>query len=162
MHLVRDTVAMLRGSKSGGVEIGELTSISSPGRPVGWLRRVRSVVILSPPWEQSPFSHLLSFLQRLPPTVWTVRLFEPLPRGEPASHQEHGERLSILGDPRKSPSGGRPGAYYTTAIYCVPISRGRAFLAGTATANIWPDKVRLAFGDIYETLRIRTGHRLCR
>lgn len=68
MHLVRDTVAMLRGSKSRGVEIGELTSISSPGRLVGWLRRVRSVFILFPlPWEQSQFTLLLSLLQRLNP-----------------------------------------------------------------------------------------------
>ena len=36
LHLVCVTEAMLCGSKGGGFEIGELTSISTPGRLAGW------------------------------------------------------------------------------------------------------------------------------
>lgn len=165
MHVVRDTVAMLCGSKSGGVEIGELTSISSPGRLVGWAQKSQvRLHPLAPPLlgsnPRSPFG--FAFSSVYPPLFGLSDFLNPC-LGESlhlTKSSENGCPCSVI--PASRPAGGRPGAYYTTAVSCVPVSRDRTFLAGTATANIWPDKVRPALGDIHETMQIRTGHQLCR
>lgn len=89
LHIVWHTVAMARGIKSGEFEIGELTSISSPGRLFG-----------SSAGSEGSGNH-----PPLPGDGPSPPLCFPFSNEEAASHQELGEWLSILGDPCKSDRG---------------------------------------------------------
>lgn len=104
---------MLRGSKSGGCEIGELTSISSPGQLADWLRLVRPV-------SQSQCTHTALSpvvpLLALPPLH--LGLAGPLPPEERAPHQGLGGRLSMLND-ACIVARGKAQCIPNAAVYCV-------------------------------------------
>lgn len=125
LHLVWDTVAMPCGSKSGDFEIGELTSISSPGRLVGSSAgsEESGSSSSSPLLGDSPDSPFCFPFSNAHPSLSGP--FEPLLREEPASHQELGERLFILGDSRRSARGRvRQCIAYCFRILCARISDG--------------------------------------
>lgn len=160
-----DPASCLAGSKGGGVEIGELTSISTPrtaGRLAGWLKRLRPV---------SPVSLLCTLpcrrlrllaLQGQYPLIlfFSSSLFffssfyfyfcfcpSPLQRVSPEFGLFKPYLWKNLLLTKRSEHGclrpvvpvnrpaEEPRAYSTDAGYCVPVSRGGADLARPATAR---------------------------
>lgn len=156
LHLVWDTVVMLRGSRSGGFEIGELTSISSPGRLAPGSEESAPVFVPPPPGN-SPSSLSCFSFSNASPHCLDVDCLNPSPGKSLLFTQGLGVRLSILSDPRKSDRGRAPRCIsYCCRLLCACISsRDGAFLAGTATVKIRPAKDTPApLVNICATMRI--------